>query len=66
VVRAGAGGRRPGDRVAAMPITDGLGESVAVDGHLVFPLPDGLPFDKAAALPLNYLTAHFALTRRRS
>ena len=31
---------------------------------MVFPLPDGLPFDKAAALPLNYLTAHFALTRR--
>jgi NADPH2:quinone reductase len=64
VVRADAGGFRAGDRVAAMPITGGLAESVAVDGHMVFPLPDGLPFDKAAALPLNYLTAHFALTRR--
>jgi NADPH2:quinone reductase len=31
---------------------------------MVFPLPDDLPFDKAAALPLNYLTAHFALRRR--
>jgi NADPH:quinone reductase len=64
VVRADAGGFRAGDRVAAMPVTGGFAESVAVDGHLVFPLPDGLPFDKAAALPLNYLTAHFALTRR--
>ena len=64
VVRADAGGFRAGDRVAAMPVTGGLAESVAVDGHMVFPLPDGLPLDKAAALPLNYLTAHFALTRR--
>ena len=64
VVRADAGGFRAGDRVAAMPITGGLAETVAVDGHMVFRLPDGLPFDKAAALPLNYLTAHFALMRR--
>src|SRR3954470_2673490 len=64
VVRADAAGHRAGDRVAAMPITGGLAETVAVDGHMVFPLPDGLPFEKSAALPLNYLTAHFALTRR--
>src|SRR3954471_2658330 len=64
VVRADAGDLGAGDRVAAMPITGGLAESVAVDGHMVFPLPDGLPFEKAAALPLNYLTAHFGLTRR--
>jgi NADPH:quinone reductase len=64
VVRAGAGGFEAGDRVAAMPMIGGLAEIVAVDAHLVFPLPDGLPFDKAAALPLNYLTAHFAFTRR--
>src|SRR5215213_234427 len=64
VVRADAGGFRAGDRVAAMPITGGLAQSVAVDTRMVFPLPDGLPLDKAAALPLNYLTAHFALVRR--
>src|SRR4051795_6480431 len=64
LVRADAAGFRAGDRVAAMPITGGLAETVAVDGHMVSPLPDGLPFEKAAALPLNYLTAHFALTRR--
>src|SRR3954451_579692 len=64
VVRADAGGFHAGDRVAAMPTTGGFAETVAVDAHMVFPLPDSVPFDKAAALPLNYLTVHFGLTRR--
>jgi NADPH:quinone reductase len=64
VVRADAGGFRAGQRVAAMPTIGGFAETVAVDPRLVFPLPDQVPFDKAAALPLNYLTAHFALARR--
>lgn len=64
VVRADAHGFRAGDRVAAMPILGGFAETVAVDAHMVFPLPGTVPFDKAAALPLNYLTVHFALTRR--
>src|SRR5215213_1405615 len=64
VVRADAAGFRAGDRVAAMPFTGGFAETVAVDAGMVFPLPDGVPFDTAAALPLNYLTAHFAFTRR--
>ena len=64
VVRADSGGFRAGDRVAAMPMFGGFAETVAVDAGMVFPLPDDVPFDKAAALPLNYLTAHFALIRR--
>jgi NADPH:quinone reductase len=64
VVRADAAGFRAGERVAAMPTTGGFAETVAVDAGMVFPLPDGVPFDTAAALPLNYLTMHFALTRR--
>ncbi len=64
VVRGDAGRFRAGDRVAAMPIIGGFATTVAVDARMVFPLPDDLPFDKAAALPLNYLTAHFALRRR--
>ncbi len=64
VVRADSGGFRAGDRVAAMPVIGGFAESVAVDTGMVFPLPDDVPFDKAAALPLNYLTAQFALVRR--
>ncbi|GAB3324143.1 NADPH:quinone oxidoreductase family protein [Geodermatophilus aquaeductus] len=64
VVREDAGGLRAGDRVAAMPVTGGFAETVAVDADMVFPLPDGVPFDKGSALPLNYLTMHFALLRR--
>jgi NADPH2:quinone reductase len=64
IVRADAGGFPAGARVAAMPIIGGLAETVAVDARMVFPLPGSVPFDKGAALPLNYLTAHFALTRR--
>src|SRR4051794_11425126 len=63
-VRADAGGFRAGDRVAAMPVVGGFADTVAVDAHRVFPLPDGVPLDTAAALPLNYLTVHFALVRR--
>jgi NADPH:quinone reductase len=64
VVRADAGGFRAGDRVAALPGIGGFAETVAVDARMVFPLPDHVPFDKAAAIPLNYLTMHFAYTRR--
>jgi len=64
VVRKDAGAYRAGDRVAAMPVLGGFAETVVVDPDMVFPLPDGVPFDKAAALPLNYLTMHFAFVRR--
>jgi NADPH:quinone reductase len=64
VVREGSGGFRAGERVAAMPFGGGVAESVAVDTNYVFPLPESVSFDAAAALPLNYLTAHFALVRR--
>src|SRR5687767_4213496 len=64
VVREDAGGFRAGDRVAAMPVIGGFAQTVAVDPGMVFALPDDVPSDKGAALPLNYLTMHFALTRR--
>ena len=64
VVRKDAGGFRAGQRVAAMPVIGGFAETVAVDADMVFPLPDDVPFEKGAALPLNYLTMHFALLRR--
>ncbi|HEU5266936.1 MAG TPA: NADPH:quinone oxidoreductase family protein [Jatrophihabitans sp.] len=64
VVRGETAAFRAGQRVAAMPMVGGFADTVAVDAHMVFPLPATLPFDKAAALPLNYLTAHFAFTRR--
>jgi NADPH:quinone reductase len=64
VVRGDTGGFRDGDRVVAMPIVGGFAEAVAVDAHMVFAIPDSVSLEKAAALPLNYLTADFALSRR--
>jgi NADPH2:quinone reductase len=57
-------GVRPGDRVAAFPGIGGFADVVAADPDLVFPLPDDVSFEAGAALPLNYLTVHFALVRR--
>ncbi len=53
-----------GDRVAAFPVLGGFAELVATDPALVFPLPDGVSFQAGAALPMNYLTCHFALVTR--
>jgi NADPH2:quinone reductase len=66
VVRAAPDGAdvRSGDRVAAFPGVGGFAEVVAVDENLVFPLPGAMSFTVGAALPLNYLTVHFALVRR--
>jgi NADPH2:quinone reductase len=66
VVREAAEGSafQPGDRVAAFPVLGAFAETVAVSEAMVFPLPDGVPFEVGAALPMNYLTVHFALTQR--
>lgn len=54
----------PGDRVAAMVMLGGFAEHAVVQPDLVLPLPDSFSFEQGAALPLNYLTAHFALVAR--
>lgn len=55
-----------GDRVAcAMPYGGGA-DLVAVHPESVFPLPDALSFEQGAAMPMNYLTAEFALGTRAS
>jgi NADPH2:quinone reductase len=53
-----------GDRVACCLPYGGGADLVAVHTEAVFRLPDGLSFEKAAALPMNYLTAQFALQTR--
>lgn len=53
-----------GDRVAAFPGLGGFAEVVAADPSTVFPLPHQVDFAAGAALPMNYLTVHFALCRR--
>jgi NADPH2:quinone reductase len=64
IVRHEAAGFGAGDRVAAMPLVGGFAETVAVDARMVFPLPPEVSMQSAAAIPLNYLTMHFALGRR--
>jgi NADPH2:quinone reductase len=55
---------RAGDRVVAFTSTGAFAEVVAADPGYVLPLPDNVDFDAGAGLPMNYLTAHFALLVR--
>lgn len=53
-----------GQRVAAFPSLGGFAEVVAAAPSMVFALPERTTFEQGAALPMNYLTMHFALRRR--
>jgi NADPH:quinone reductase len=53
-----------GDRVAAFTFLGGFAEVVEVDPTMAFPLPDAVTYEQGAALPMNYLTCHFALRQR--
>jgi NADPH:quinone reductase len=55
---------REGDRVACVLPYGGGADLVATSAEGVFPLPDELSFEQGAALPMNYLTAEFALRTR--
>lgn len=57
-------GLEPGQRVAAVLSHGGAAEVVAVGAESVFPLPDAMSFEQGAAIPMNYLTAQFALADR--
>ncbi len=57
-------GFAPGQRVAALTTSGGFAPTAAVSAETVFALPDGVSFDVAAGLPMNYLTAHFVLEQR--
>ena len=66
VVREAAEGSgfRAGDRVACCLPYGGGADLVAVPPDSVLPVPDAVSLEKAAALPMNYLTAQFALRTR--
>lgn len=63
VVAAGAQCRRfsPGDRVMAVVAGAGQAQLAVVPEPLAIPVPDGVGWDRAGALPENYTTAHDAL-----
>ena len=54
----------PGQRVAGVNGYGGAAELVANPAQFTFALPDRVSFDEGAALPMNYLTAQFALAER--
>ncbi|WP_134765769.1 NADPH:quinone oxidoreductase family protein [Nocardioides sp. 1609] len=58
------GGFEPGQRVAAVGGWGGAQERVAIPAEFTFALPDAMSYDEGAALPMNYLTAEFALHER--
>jgi NADPH:quinone reductase len=66
VVRSAPDGAavKAGDRVAALSLFGGFADLALAPVDTVFPLPDGVGFPAGAALPINYLTAHFALQHR--
>ncbi len=68
VVRSAPGdsGFSEGDRVAACLSHGGASEVVGLGPDSVFRLPDSFSFEQGAAIPMNYLTAHFALAERGS
>lgn len=52
---------KKGDRVAALTKFKGYAELVAVSAKQVFPVPDNISFEEAAAMPVNYLTAYHSM-----
>lgn len=52
---------RPGDAVTALTRFNAYAEWVSVPLRNVFKLPAGMPFEDAAAIPVNYLTAYQAM-----
>ncbi|HET6698434.1 MAG TPA: NADPH:quinone oxidoreductase family protein [Nocardioidaceae bacterium] len=64
VVRRGGAGFAEGDRVACCLPYGGGADLVETDPEATFPLPDTVSFETGAALPMNYLTAQFALATR--
>jgi NADPH:quinone reductase len=53
-----------GDRVAGWGPMGAATELVSVRPEFLFPLPEDMPFEQGACLPMNYLTAHFTLRTR--
>ena len=58
---AQAAGLARGMRVAALTKFNGYAELVALPSLQVFPVPDGVSFEEAAAIPVNYLTAYHSM-----
>lgn len=63
-VGPGTAGFTVGDRVCALLPYGGFASAVSVDAPRVFAMPDGMPFEDAAALGVVYQTSYVALVPR--
>jgi synaptic vesicle membrane protein VAT-1 len=52
---------KPGDAVTAFTQFNAYAQWVAVPARNAYRLPAGMPFDDAAAIPVNYLTAYHSM-----
>src|SRR5271154_4469157 len=52
---------KPGDAVAAFTQFNAYAQWVSVPARSAYRLPAGMPFDDAAAIPVNYLTAYHSM-----
>src|SRR6202044_2505975 len=52
---------RPGEAVAAFTQFNAYAQWVSVPARNAYRLPAGMPFDDAAAIPVNYLTAYHSM-----
>ena len=57
----GAEGVSEGDRVVTLLGTNGYAEYVAAPARNLIPIPDGMGFDEAAAIPLQGMTAYHVI-----
>jgi NADPH2:quinone reductase len=60
-VGAGVEGAKEGDRVVTLLGIGGYGEYAVAPARHLIPIPDGMDFDEAAAIPLQGLTAYHVL-----
>ncbi len=63
-IGAGVTTLRAGDRVMAMTHGGAFAESSVAPASSVFPMPDAMSFEEAAAMPIVYHTSYFALKHR--
>ncbi|MEJ3750348.1 SDR family NAD(P)-dependent oxidoreductase, partial [Actinomycetes bacterium KLBMP 9797] len=60
-VGAGVGAVAPGDRVMGMVTSGGFGPVAITDARLVARIPPGWSYERAAAVPVAFLTAYYGL-----
>lgn len=61
VLDGGKSSFKSGDRVVGLRLIGAQTSRAAFDPETLFRLPDSLSFDEAAAIPVNYITAYYAL-----